>query len=98
MIKVIGVRTTNEKAEGGRNRQDILKEFFDAGNKKIIVNAEYDKLNNEIRIRSAKTNELLGSMCRKTTNSMMKKEDNPKQYVGIIDYHGYYYLKLVPKN
>lgn len=94
MIKVIGVKADNDESNGGRNRQDILKEFVDNGKDKILVDAEYDKADDTIKLREHETNQVIGVMCRKTTNRILVSKNNKEQYIGYIAYKGCYCVRL----
>lgn len=101
MIKVAGVMFDNDAVDGGRNRQDILKEIMEAasapGEVKILVKTEYMRRKDGsygIRLKDYVTGQVIGWMHSDTANSIVESGRRPDYYLGYVDYHGYYHVKL----
>lgn len=105
MIKVAGVKYNNDPIDGGRDRQEILKELYEAGNSdyvEIIVEAAYIKRKDGtygIKLMEHKTKEVIGWMHTETANKIVLSGNCPKYYIGYVSYHGSYHVKLdnIPK-
>lgn len=100
MIKVAGVTFDNDPIDGGRNRQDILKELFDASDDEVVeilVDALYIRRRDAtfgIKLVEHNTKQVIGWMHSKTADNIVLSGKKPKQYKGFISYHGSYHVKL----
>jgi hypothetical protein len=106
MIKVAGVMFNNDAIDGGRNRQDILKEIMEAASPnvaEILVKTEYMRRKDGsygIRLKDYVTGQVIGWMHSDTANFIVESGERPAYYLGVVDYHGYYHVKLddIPAN
>lgn len=101
MIQVAGVMFNNDAIDGGRNRQDILKEIMDAaaapGEVQILVKTEYLRRKDGsygIRLKDYVTDEVLGWIHKETADAIIQSGNKPDFYLGYVDYHGCYHVKL----
>ena len=96
MIKVAGVQFTNDIIDGGRNRQEILKELYDNGQEMIEIKLDHITRKDgsiALKVREAKSNEVIGWIHTETANALVAS-GNELNYVGFIGYHGTYHVKL----
>lgn len=97
MIRVAGVQFNNDAVDGGRNRQDILSEIYKGETTEILVDAEYIQRKDKsyaIRLRDHVTEQVIGWMHTDTANTIVEGGRRPKYYIGYVDYHGSYHVKL----
>lgn len=95
MIKVAGVKYDNDIADGGENRQDILKSFMDEGRSIITVELIYYPKNNGlfgVKLREKESGKIIGWMHTETADSVSKT--GITHMTGFIGYHGSYHVKL----
>lgn len=96
MIKVAGVQFTNDVIDGGKNRQEILKELYDNGQEMIAIKLDHITRKDgsvALKVREASTNEVIGWIHTETANALISS-GNELNYVGFIGYHGTYHVKL----
>lgn len=100
MIQVAGVMFDNDPIDGGRNRQDILKEIMDAAgvqDVQILVKTEYLRRKEGgfgIRLKDYVTDEVIGWIHKDTADAIIQSGNKPDFYLGHVDYHGCYHVKL----
>lgn len=100
MIQVAGVMFNNDAIDGGRNRQEILKEILDAAaapTAQILVKTEYLRRKEGgygIRLKDFVTDEVIGWVHKDTADAIIQSGNKPDFYLGYVDYHGCYHVKL----
>jgi hypothetical protein len=98
MIRVAGTQFNNDIADGGRNRQDILKEIYERNSdKEFLVKTEYLKRKDGgegIRLKDFLTNEVIGWIHSFTADAIVASGKRPEFYIGHVGYHGCYHVKL----
>ena len=97
MIKVAGVMFRNDAMDGGRNRQDILKELYDKNKKEFVVDVEYRERKDDtfgMKLREHDSQEVIGWVHTETANAIIASGKRPEKYIGYLDYHGHYHVKL----
>ena len=67
MVKLVGTTFKNDMEDGGRHRQEILKEMFKAGRRIVTVNLIYTTFNDKfaIKVQDALTKEIIGWIAEK---------------------------------
>jgi len=92
--KVAGVTFNNEKEDGGRSRQEILKELIDLNRHIITVNLVYTEYEGEfaIKVNEKSTGQTIGYIPKKDLDRV--KNSKTKQMTGFIRNYGQFCVQL----
>jgi hypothetical protein len=95
--KVVGVMFNNRNRDGGRNRQDILKEIFEQRGADVLLGAHYmERTNGEgeaVCLYDVETKQIIGWLSTEDSK-VINKRNHAKFYLGHIAYHGCYHVTV----